>query len=184
MIKLVYDLKAGFDDCYLIIKNEAYDLSYLCEHAEESADSDDVKVAIDSEEENYNYYKVRMNRLMQFLDNSGDLASLQKESMAKVSKLFFSYRLNGNDLPIWEPSNFRLEYNPEVRSPSFYADALPAKEVCELLKLTRQQLHYYVKTGAIKKEFNPDKPNSFKYNWVDVYVLQKKLEKKYEKCKQ
>ena len=27
MLKLLYDLKVGFDDCYLTIKNQEYDIS-------------------------------------------------------------------------------------------------------------------------------------------------------------
>jgi DNA-binding transcriptional MerR regulator len=60
---------------------------------------------------------------------------------------------------------------------------MPAKEVCDLLKLTRQQLHYYVKTGTIRKEYNPENNKQFRYNRLDVQVLQKKLEKKYDRFK-
>jgi DNA-binding transcriptional MerR regulator len=58
---------------------------------------------------------------------------------------------------------------------------MSAKEVCDALKLTRQQLHYYVKTEQIRKEYNPENPAQFKYNRTDVYALQKKLEKKYDR---
>ena len=184
MLKLVYDLKAGFEDCYLTIKNEVYDFSYLCEHGEESTDPDfEPRVNIDPEEEIYNDYKYRLSSLMEFLDNSGDLDSLKRNSVSRISKLFFSHMLKGNELPIWEASNFRLEYDPEVRSQRFYDEALSASEVCSWLKLTRQQLHYYVKTGAVRKEYNPENNKQFKYNYIDVYILQKKLEKKYDRYK-
>ena len=48
-----------------------------------------------------------------------------------------------------------------------------------MLKINKQQLHYYVKTGQIRKEFNNE--GKFKYNRVDVYVLNRKLQKKYDK---
>ena len=60
---------------------------------------------------------------------------------------------------------------------------MSAKEVCDTLKLTRQQLHYYVKTGQLRKEYNPENGKQFKYNRLDAQVLQKKLEKKYDRYK-
>ena len=36
MLKLIYDLKAGFDDCYLILKNEEQDLTMLLEIEKQS----------------------------------------------------------------------------------------------------------------------------------------------------
>ena len=74
-------------------------------------------------------------------------------------------------------------YEPEKRSAQFYLNALPAAEVMKLLKLTKQQLHYYVKVGQLRKEFNPENPKQFKYNRTDVFVLQKKLDKKYDRYK-
>ena len=58
-----------------------------------------------------------------------------------------------------------------------YADAYTANEVFSKLKLTRQQLHYYVSTGKIKKVFN--KKGQFRYNRTDVDKLNIKLKDKY-----
>ena len=181
MLKLVYDLKAGFDDCYLTIKDEEYDLADAIELI------NDREVITVTEAEFYDEYKNDLEKLLEYLENAWLLRVLYEDSVLEISKLYFSHKLGGVPLkqfiPIWEPSNWRLVYEPNVRSNTFYVNAMSAKEVCDLLKLTRQQLHYYVTTGAIKKEFNPDKPNSFKYNRTDVYVLQKKLEKKYDRFK-
>ena len=38
MLKLLYDLKVGFDDCYLTIKNQEFDLGYVVENLTEKAE--------------------------------------------------------------------------------------------------------------------------------------------------
>lgn len=198
MIKLVYDLKAGFEDCYLTIKNEEYDLSDMLENQKfatiECADeleADECSVDLDnpglSEEEFYEEYCNNVEGLIDELEEAGYMDMLYEESVLDISKVFFSHMLGGtpikNIIPVWEPSNFRLVFEPGIRSDYHYLNALSAADVCDLLNLTRQQLHYYVKTGAIKKEFNPENNKQFKYNSTDVYVLQKKLEKKYNRYK-
>lgn len=198
MIKLVYDLKAGFEDCYLTIKNEEYDLSSMLENQKfatiECADeleADECPVDLDnlglSEEEFYEEYCNNVEGLINELEESGYMSMLYEESVLDISKVFFSHMLGGtpikNIIPVWEPSNFRLVFEPGIRSDFHYLNALSAADVCDSLNLTRQQLHYYVKTGAIKKEFNPENNKQFKYNSTDVYVLQKKLEKKYNRYK-
>lgn len=198
MIKLVYDLKAGFEDCYLTIKNEEYDLSDMLE-AQKSAtlecadelEADGCPVDLDnlgpSEEEFYEEYCNNVEGLVEELEESGYMSMLYEASVLDISKVFFSHMLGGtpikNIIPVWEPSNFRLVFEPKIRSDWHYLNALSAADVCDLLNLTRQQLHYYVKTGVIKKEFNPKNSKQFKYNSTDVYVLQKKLEKKYDRYK-
>lgn len=199
MIKLVYDLKVGFDDCYLTIKNEEYDVSQVLEMSKlgtvefleeiEAADGEplDLDELLEEDEESfYQEYHDDIEGLLDFLAN-GTLEMLESDSRLYFSKLYFSHLLGGTPIkyvvPVWEPSNWRLEYDPVERSSFYYSNAMPAAEVCELLKLTRQQLHYYVKTGAIRKEFNPDNNKQFRYNRLDVQVLQKKLEKKYERFK-
>lgn len=188
MIKLVYDLKAGFDDCYLTIKNEEWDLEDALEVFVPSEEYNGVpEITFIQEEDFYNKYKDDVEALLDYLESIGHLDMLYEDSVLSISKLYFSHMLGGIPLkhlvPIWEPSNWRLVYEPEKRSEYFYLNAFTAAEVCELLKLTRQQLHYYVKTGQIKKEYNPENSKQFKYNRTDVLVLQKKLDKKYNRYK-
>ena len=186
MIKLVYDLKVGFDNCYLTIKDEEWDLEDALEVFVSSEDYNGVpEIKFIPEEEFYNEYKDNLEALLNHLESIGQLDILYEDSVLSISKLYFSHKLGGIPLkhfvPIWEPSNWRLVYEPEKRSVHFYDTALTAGEVMKMLKLTRQQLHYYVKAGQLRKEFNPENPSQFKYNELDVYVLQKKLEKKYER---
>ena len=196
MLKLIYDLKAGFDDCYLILKNEEQDLTMLLEiekhsdveFAEPDIEESDLDLILEATDEDfYNLLKEDPDRLMIYLEGSGLLYFIKKLSLDKLTRLagsLFRYQLNTSDeISIWEPSNWRLEYDPNIRSSFYYEDAMSAKEVCDTLKLTRQQLHYYVKSGQLRKEFNPENRKQFKYNRLDAQVLQKKLEKKYDRYK-
>ena len=188
MIKLLYDLKAGFEDCYLIIKNEEFDLVDMLEVFVENPDDELVpEIKFLSEEELYDQYKDDVPGLLNELRDNGLMDLLYEDSVLTISKLYFSHKLGGcpikHVVPIWEPSNWRLVYEPAVKSSYYFINAMSAKDVCSTLKLTRQQLHYYVASGQIKKEYNPENPKQFKYNRTDVYVLQKKLDKKYDRFK-
>ena len=187
MLKLLYDLKCGFENKYLTLKDEEYDLAWLLKSTIESTDTDEVVSVVVGEQDFYEQYKDDIESLLEVLEESYELSNLYEASVLEVSKLYFSHLLGGLPLkhvaPIWEPSNWRLIYEPEKRSAQFYLNALPAAEVMKLLKLTKQQLHYYVKVGQLRKEFNPENPKQFKYNRTDVFVLQKKLDKKYDRYK-
>lgn len=195
MLKLIYDLKVGFEDCYLTVKNEEYDVSQVLEmnklgtveYLEEIEATDGEPLDLDEllEEDEESFYQEYHNDIEGLLDflAAGILEMLESDSRLYFSKLYFSHLLGGTPIkyvvPVWEPSNWRLEYDPNTKSSFCYDNAMSAKEVCDLLKLTRQQLHYYVKTGTIRKEYNPENNKQFRYNSLDVQVLQKKLEKKY-----
>jgi hypothetical protein len=199
MLKLVYDLKAGFEDCYLTIKKEEYDLSQMLESHKlgtleylEEIEEADGPVDLDELRKNNEFeffiqYCDKIPELLELLEDNGEFDMLRSDSILSISKLYFMHLLGGKKLehiiPVWKPSNWKLELDLSTRTSFHYLNALSAKEVCDLLKLTKQQLHYYVKTEQIKKEFNPENPKQFKYNRTDVYVLQKKLEKKYDRYK-
>ncbi len=184
MIKLVYDLKAGFDDCYLTLKNQEWDLEDALEvfiPSDEYGGVPEIKYI--PEEEFYNKYRDDIVGLLKELEDNGTMEILYEDSVLKISKLFFSHMLGGIPLkhfvPVWEPSNWKLVYEPEVTSPAVYNSAATAREICDTLGLSRQQLYYYVKSGQLKKEYNPNNKKQFRYNRLDVQVLQKKLEKKH-----
>ena len=184
MIKLVYDLKAGFEDCYLTVKNEEWDLEDALEVFVPSEEYDGVpEITYIPEQDFYNEYKDNIEALLAHLESIGHLEMLYEDSVLSISKLYFSHMLGGAPIkhfvPVWEPSNWRLVYEPEVKSPTVYTNAATAREVCDTLGLSRQQLHYYVKTGQLRKEYNPVNKKQFKYNRLDMQVLQKKLDKKY-----
>jgi len=182
MLKLIYDLKVGYRECYLTVLNEEFDVSAVFQQERDSLVEEGFLVDEPDEVELYTQYKDSIPELLEFLEDSGDLDGEREASILHYTKTFFSSVAEpGTCCGIWEPSNWRLVYDPDTRSSIRYLNALSAKEVCDLLKLTKQQLHYYVKTGQIKKEFNPEKSKQFKYNRTDVYVLQKKLEKKYDR---
>ena len=198
MLKLVYDLKAGFEDCYLTKKNAICDLTRLLEIEKlgEVGYLDDVEefecrevdldaVRLDSEESFYQQYKDDIAGLLSYLEVKGLFECLKEESISFISGTFFAHMLSWDgEIPVWEPSNWQLEYDPNTRSSFYYDDAMSAHEVCEELKLTRQQLHYYVKTNQIRKEFNPRDKKQFRYNRLDVQVIKQRLSKKYKKFHQ
>lgn len=187
MLKLVYDLKAGFDDEYIVLKNREFDLTQVLDFNNEAAVddlSDDElnleKVRDIDEESFYEQYKDNIDALLAFLDDTGWADLEYESSVLDITKTYFLHRCEHKYIvPIWEPSNYRIVYNKDERSETFYLNALTPKEVCNMLKINKQQLHYYVKTGQIRKEFNNE--GKFKYNRVDVYVLNRKLQKKYDK---
>jgi hypothetical protein len=189
MLKLVYDLKAGFDDEYIVLKNREFDLTQVLDTMNELAaealtdkeldsDADDLRNV--DEESFYNDFKEDVDALLNFLDSSGWADLEYESSVLDITKTYFLHRCGREYIvPIFEPSNYRLVYDESERSETFYLNALTPKEVCDMLKINKQQLHYYVKTGQIRKEYNSE--GKFKYNRTDVYVLNRKLQKKYDK---
>lgn len=189
MLKLVYDLKAGFDDEYVVLKNREFDLTQVLDTMNELAaealtdkelDSDADELRNVDEESFYNDFKEDVDALLNFLDSSGWADLEYESSVLDITKTYFLHRCGREYIvPIFEPSNYRIVYDESERSETFYLNALTPKEVCDMLKINKQQLHYYVKTGQIRKEFNSE--GKFKYNRTDVYVLNRKLQKKYDK---
>jgi hypothetical protein len=189
MLKLVYDLKAGFDDEYVVLKNREFDLTQVLDTMNELAaealtdkelDSDADELRNVDEESFYNDFKEDVDALLNFLDSSGWADLEYESSVLDITKTYFLHRCGREYIvPIFEPSNYRIVYEESERSETFYLNALTPKEVCDMLKINKQQLHYYVKTGQIRKEFNSE--GKFKYNRTDVYVLNRKLQKKYAK---
>jgi hypothetical protein len=185
MLKLVYDLKAGFDDCYITPLNQEYDFAWMQESYCEGTSNPEPQRNIVNEAEFYEQYKDNTEGLLYMLEDCYELDNLRTASTREISRLYFSHRLGGlrskEVVPIWEPYNWRFVYEPGVRSNLFYETAHTATEVMKLLNITRQQLHYYVKTGQIRKEFSKAEPKKFRYNDTDVQVLAIKLGKKYKR---
>lgn len=189
MLKLVYDLKAGFEDEYIVLKNREFDLTQVLDTMNELAaealtykelESDADELRNVDEESFYNDFKEDVDALLNFLDSSGCADLEYESSVLDITKTYFLHRCGREYIvPIFEPSNYRIVYDESERSETFYLNALTPKEVCDMLKINKQQLHYYVKTGQIRKEFNSE--GKFKYNRTDVYVLNRKLQKKYDK---
>ena len=187
MLKLVYDLKAGFDDEYIVLKNREFDLTQVLNVINE-ATADDLpddnlnleEIRNVDEESFYEQYKDNIDDLLKYLEDLGWMDMEYESSVLDITKTYFLHRCEHKYIvPIWEPSNYRIVYNKDEQSETFYLNALTPKEVRDMLKINKQQLHYYVKTGQIRKEFNSN--GKFKYNRVDVYVLNRKLQKKYDK---
>lgn len=191
MIKLIYDLKIGFKDYYLTEKDVGLDLADIipANHQKltkaffDSSFADEaLKDMPCTEEELYNKYKDNVNELVKFLEDIDYLSciaegDLEEAAHTTFSNIAFPKEGQGKYPGYWEPSNFRLEYNPNKKSSFQYNNGLSGNKVCKLLNINRQQLHYYIKSGQIKKEFNED-GTKFTYNSEDVYNVLDKLNKK------
>ena len=75
MLKLIYDLKAGFEDEYIVLKNREFDLTQVLDSTNEAVVddlSDDElnleKVRDVDEESFYEQYKDNIDALLDFLD--------------------------------------------------------------------------------------------------------------------
>lgn len=184
MLKLIYDLKVGYKECFLTVLNEELDVSAMFQQQYDFLVEEGLPAEKPNEAELYTQYKDNVDELLDILVDNDWLEGEYESSVLHYTKTFFSSVTEpGTCCGIWEPSNWRLEYDPTTKSSIRYLNAFTPHEVCEMLKLTKQQLHYYVKTGQIRKEFNPENPKQFKYNRTDVLVLQKKLDKKYDRYK-
>jgi len=182
MLKLLYDLKVGYRECYLTVLDEELDVSAHFHLLYLNMKEAGIAAEEQSDEELYEQYKFDIDGLLKFLEDTGCLEGEYEASVLHYTKNFFSSVTEpGTCCGIWEPSNWRLVYDPGTVTTQRYLSSLSSKEVCEMLKISRQQLHYYVKNEMIRKVINPDNPTTFKYDRGDVYILRTKLNEKYKK---
>lgn len=182
MIKLIYDLKVGYSNCYLTVLNEELDVSAYFWMKYNSAKEEGLDIEEQSDEELYELYKYDIPKLLQELEDTDYMSSEYEASVLHYTKNFFSSVTEpGTCCGVWEPSNWRLVYDPDTDTSIKFINAFTGSEVCEKLKISPQQLYYYTKIGLIKKVFNPNKPNSFRYDRSDVMSLLNKLTDKYKK---
>jgi hypothetical protein len=115
-----------------------------------------------------------------YLTLSDELISTSEDPKAEledyINKTYFAHH-RASKLPVFDVQ----QWDVDADFVDEYAEALTAGELFDLLKLTRQQLHYYVKIGTIRKVYNPEKPKQFKYNKNDAEALYVKLKAKYIK---
>lgn len=179
MLKLLYDLKVGWEDCYLVIKDQEFDLGRAVEWCKEKNKemleeypcyTPYLPLLPDNEKELYDYlYDEDPKQLYKNVRTEWWSITLQEES----ERYFMHTYLRPVDQvgpTIWEPSNCRLVFDPTKKSKAVYDAAFSSSDACKLLGVSRQQLHYYVKTGKIKQEFY-EGVKSCRYNKDDVYAL-------------
>jgi hypothetical protein len=182
MLKLLYDLKVGYSNCYLTVLDEELDVSAYFWMKCNSAKEEGLEIEELSDEELYEIYKFDLSKLIQELEDTGYLETEYEASVLHYTKNFFtSVTEPGTCCGIWEPSNWRLVYDPDTDSSIKFINAFTSNEVCEKLKISHQQLYYYTKIGTIKKVFNPDNHHDFRYDRSDVLFLFNKLAEKYKK---
>ena len=93
MLKLVYDLKAGFEDEYIVLKNREFDLTQVLDINNEAAVDDlpDDELNLEDvrnvdEESFYEQYKDNIDDLEEDYTIRLDLTEIQKNISKKINK--------------------------------------------------------------------------------------------------
>lgn len=191
MLKLIYDVKCGFEELYVVKKNQEIDLTGFVdcwnETLEDFPPTEEERAAgydnLDPTtiEEVYNQYK---DRPLQLLDDErftcvGEVIS--EEMTMECINTYFRHickvNLKNPICPeLLELSNVRLVLTDETTAvvnstPIIKTKSLKAKEVMELLKISRQTLSNYVKQGLIKVDSTIN--GKYRYNKESVLSLMK-----------
>lgn len=194
MLKLLYDLKVGFNDFYLTVKDKEFDLSgvltinkrMLLDASKDGLDDEEMQMSMKepmTEKDLYDTLQADDRGLLDgYLEDHGYFDILYEDDIREYAHTVFKHICFQKDKEsiypgIWEPSNLRLVYDPTVEADADLYNAFTAKEVCDLLQINRQQLYYYVKTGKIKKLPKPGS-KQFLYDINDVYEFVEELAKK------
>ena len=120
MLKLTYNLKCGFKEAYVVLKNQEFDLSDMIDllnHVpEELADEypEDSREVI-TEESFYNEYRDNIDALLDLMESTGYYTIWWESTTVEVAhKYFDDVRRERNMVPgIWKPSKIRLVYEQE-----------------------------------------------------------------------
>jgi hypothetical protein len=191
MLKLIYDVKCGFDELYVVKKNQEIDLTGFVDCWNETLKDfpplqEEYEAGYDNldpttVEEVYNQYK---DRPLQLLDDErftcvGEIISeeITMECINTYFRHICKVNLKNPICPeLLELSNVRLVLTgdkPLVANPVYptKTKSLKAKEVMELLKISRQTLSNYVKQGLIKVDSTIN--GKYRYNKDSVLALMK-----------
>lgn len=120
MLKLTYNLKCGFKEAYVVLKNQEYDISdivdllnHVPEELAEEYPEDSHEII--TEEAFYAEYKDNIKALLKLLENTGYYDIWWESSVVEVAhKYFDDIRREQKLVPgIWEPSKIKLVYEQE-----------------------------------------------------------------------
>jgi hypothetical protein len=191
MLKLIYDVKCGFEELYVVKKNQEIDITSWIdtwnETLEDFPPTEEERAAgydnLDptTVEEVYNQYK---DRPLQLLDDErftsvGEIISeiITMECVHTYFKHICMVNLKNPICPeLLELSNVKLVLTDETiaavnPTPVIKTKSLKAKEVMELLNISRQTLSNYVKQGLIKVDSTIN--GKYRYNKDSVLSLMK-----------
>ena len=120
MLKLTYNLKCGFKEAYVVLKNQEYDISdiidFLNHVPEELAEEypEDSREII-TEEAFYTEYKDNIDALLELLENTGYYDLWWESTLLEVAhKYFDDIRRELEIVPgIWKPTRVKLIYKPD-----------------------------------------------------------------------
>ena len=98
MLKFIYDLNCGFEDCCIKFENQEFDITHA------------VELLGCSEEGFYSEFKDTPEALVKFLENCGYMEIIYESSVLELAhSVFKEYLEDEKVIPnIWEPHNIRL----------------------------------------------------------------------------
>lgn len=174
MLVMTYDLTFGFDNFQILMKNDQYDLAEHLETYNQMCSEEGLPGI--SELAFYRRYRNNIPELLETMKTNGWYDTWEDKTHFGYLVKYFSQVL-GSGMPIachsniWEPHNIQLEYYQDQKPTLTFKLAYTGREACDMLDITKQQLHYYVSRGKIHKELDPKNPDKFKYNKVDVDLM-------------
>ena len=189
MLKLLYDVKCGFEELYVVKKNQEIDLTGWIDCWNEMLEEfppipEEREAGYDnldsiSEEAIYNKYKDTPIKLLDDEVFSSVSEIISEEITMECINTYFRHickvNLKNPICPeILELSSARLVLgdNDAVTHRLTYpikSKSLKAKEVMELLGISRQTLSNYVKQGLVKVDSTIN--GKYKYNKASVLAL-------------
>lgn len=192
MLKLIYDVKCGFDELYVVKKNQEIDITSWIDNWNETLEdfppTEEERVAgydnLDptTVEEVYEQYKEAPLKLLddERFTSVGEIISevITMECVHTYFKHICMVNLKNPICPeLLELSNVKLVLTdaaaPVINPVSVIkTKSLKAKEVMELLCISRQTLSNYVKQGLIKVDSTIN--GKYRYNKDSVLALMKK----------
>ena len=117
MLTLTYNLKCGFKEAYVVLKNQEYEISHVIDvinyMPEELAE--EVIHEPMTEEAFYEEYHNDIDALLDLLESTGLAAMWYECTILDVAHTYFENILKEEKVApgIWEPSRIKLKYTKE-----------------------------------------------------------------------
>ncbi|MDY2735908.1 helix-turn-helix domain-containing protein [Intestinibacter sp.] len=184
MLKLIYDVKCGFEEVYVVEKDVEEDLTYWINTTNESMleaaaeiqkEDPEYKPEPYTEEELYEQYKDNPKELIEEVF-SGMYDCIAECTVLKFAKTYFKHICYADPKKPFVPGQFKmmnLRLVLEDKSGKRTLDrntSLKASEVMALLGISRPTLCHYVKKGLITIDSNYT-GKQYRYNKDSVMAL-------------
>ena len=188
MLKLIFDIKCGFNDVYVVEKDVEEDLTSWIENANEliletateiqEEDPDYIPILY-TEENLYEWYNDNPEEMFdEVFDGMYDI--IAEGTVLNFAKTYFKHVCYKDPEKSFVPGLFEMENirlvldeEPVKKLAQARSNPLKASEVMALLGISRVTLCHYVKRGLIKIDTNYT-GKQYRYNKESVLALMKK----------